>query len=54
MKIIIKTKKDFCDCKSCREELLTEFSRQFKLNVSKGEFKVTDSQNKITWEIMEN
>jgi len=51
MEIIIKTEKDFCDCISCRIELLKEFSRQFKMNVTGGKFKVTDNENKVKWKI---
>jgi hypothetical protein len=52
MEIIIKTEKDFCDCKDCIKEFLKEFSRQFKMGVVKGEFKITDNQNKVNWEIL--
>ena len=52
MEIKIKTEKDFCDCKSCREEIIKGFSEGFRTNCVKGEFKVTDNENKVIWEIL--
>lgn len=53
MEIKIKSEKEFCDCKSCREELLEKFAGGFKTNCVKGEFTVTDNTNKIIWKILD-